>query len=597
MLSKGAYIVSCAILLFVAFIFHPRWNKTEGHATISWDVTGYYWYLPATIIYEDLKKQEFGDDIIDKYRPTPGFKQSFVHSSGNRVNVYTCGMAVVYLPFFTIAHIVAKPLGYAQDGFSIPYQLSLQLGCVLIAIIGLWYYRKLLLRYFSDKTAAIMLLLLVIGTNYLNYATVEAAQTHNVLFTLYVLLLLNTSNFYANPNYKYSIRIGLLIGLIALIRPTELIAIFIPLLWGLERISIKSFKERLSYLIAQRSKILLVACLIVAIGSLQIIYWLYVSGQPFVYSYEEKGFSWLAPHFYNYSLSYRSGWLTYTPLLIFSFVGLYSFVKHGENRVMVLVFFAFSFYITSAWDIWWYGGTGGRAMIQSYPVILMPLATFVEQLKDTKIRKWIFAPVILVFVYVNVWFTYAAHANGGLYDPNGMTKEYYWHVVGRFNVPPHTLLFKDTDEYFSGVPRGLTELYRNDFEEAIYDSVHVIDGQHSLCMDGNKEYGPSFTIPFEKNEADWLRASVWVQPIEQEWENWRMVQFIVSFTNKSNDPFVKSRMIRLNRYVYQAEGAKELHFDVKIPKENIDSVKVWFWNPGSQAPIVIDNLLLSSFKE
>lgn len=595
MLSRVAYTLSCLVLLYTSFVFYPKWEKIPGtEATIAWDVSGYYWYLPATFIYKDLKKQEFADSILTKYQPTPQRQQSFQHSSGNWVNVYSSGMAVMYLPFFTVAHLVAKPLGYPADGFSIPYQLSIEIGGVLIALIGLWYYRKLLRCYFSDKTTAIMLLLLVIGTNYLNYSGIEVGLSHNWLFTLYVLLLLNTYNFYQTPNYKYATHIGLFIGLIALIRPTELIAVLIPLLWGMESLSVKAIKQQVSVLKLHYKKILLTAIIIALVGSIQIIYWLYVTGQPFVYSYEDKGFSWLHPHFWDYTFSYKSGWLTYTPLLVFSFIGLIPFIKHGKNRLMVLSFFFLSYYITSAWDIWWYGGTGGRAMIQSYPVILMPFATLIERARYTTLLKWLLVPIMLLFVYVNIWFTYNAHAPNGLYASEGMTKAYYWHVVGRFKVHPEVDKLKDAQEIYVGPLKNETLIYQNNFDSLDSTTSTIYNGSNALLVSG-RQTSQMFAFNFENSDhKKWIRTSATYSTPEKEYENWRMIQLVVRFTKEGK--IVQERILRIHRYLQNNEP-KEIYLDTTIPTKDIDSIIIFFWNEESDRTTIIDDLKVIAFDE
>lgn len=587
MLSKVTYILSCLILLYTSFIFYPKWNAEHTEATIAWDVSGYYWYLPATFIYKDLKKQEFADSIIDKYNPTPERMQSFKHPSGNWINVYSSGMAVMYLPFFTVAHLVAKPLGYPADGFSIPYQLAIQIGGVLMALIGLWYYRKLLLKWFSDKTVSIMLLLIVVGTNYLNYAAIETGLSHNWLFTLYALLLLNTYNFYNRPSYNYSIRIGLLIGLITLIRPTEIISILIPLLWGMEGISFGAIKKQLKYLSTQYKQVLLTSVAVIAIGSIQIIYWLYVTGEPLVYSYEEKGFSWLHPHFKDYIFSYRSGWLTYTPLLIFSFLGLIPFVRYGKNKVLVVIFFMLSLYITSAWDIWWYGGTGGRAMIQSYPIILMPFATLIERLRYTKVLKWFLALIILLFTYINIWFTYNAHKGERLYDAGGgMTKAYYWSVIGRFKVHEEVQKLKDTEEIYTGSLKDKELIYQNDFDTLNSNGTLVVARNSS-----SKEFAFNFC---NESKKEWIRTSAAYHINIKEYEAWCMIQLVVRFTQAGN--IVQERILRIHRYL-ENYTTKEIYLDCPIPQEPFDSIIIFYWNGESDKSTTIDNLKVWSFNE
>ena len=108
-----------ALLFCIAFIlgthaYYPKWQMTKTEATISWDVSGYYFYLPALLIYKDLRKVEFRDSIVQQYEMSSGGYQAYDHESGNRVMKYSAGMSLQYLPFFAIAHSVATFPGIRQ---------------------------------------------------------------------------------------------------------------------------------------------------------------------------------------------------------------------------------------------------------------------------------------------------------------------------------------------------------------------------------------------------------------------------------------------------------------------------------------------------
>ena len=597
-LSKYAFVACLILMCYATFSFYPKWGKPAGESSLGWDVSGYYWYLPSLFIYKDLKQQKFGDSIIEKYNFTPRFEQSFVHEpSGNRVNTYSAGMAVMYLPLFFTAHALAPVLGYPADGFSIPYQFAIQFGSLLVALIGIWFFRKLLLLFYSDKIVAIMLLILVFGTNYLNYTAIDGSLTHNWLFTIYVFLLLNTYYFYKSPQYKYAIRIGLLCGLAVLIRPSEIICILIPFLWGMERISGKTIKEKILFLKANLPQIFVCAICVVAIGSIQIIYWKYVTNEFLVYSYQDKGFSWLRPHLGDYVLSYRSGWITYTPVMICSLIGIIPFLKTGKNKVAILLFFALNLYIVSAWDIWWYGGTGGRAMIQSYPVILFPFASLLQYISTKHVLKWVTMPVIVLLAYFNIWFTYNAHGGSGVYDSWGMTNPYYWRVIYRYHVGPEVEKLKDAKDIFEGTPKQLTPLYNNDFElcdsSSLKDSSLTIGGHCSLFIK-ERSSSPEYCFAYQPAQAKWLRVQGTFRSIFKEWEAWRMTQFVVRF--KKGDVVVKENMIRVFRWLDNGT-TKELYVDTKIPKEPFDNVCIYFWGDECNQPLVVDNIKASSFDE
>jgi hypothetical protein len=232
-ISHDAFILCCLLLIATNFGYYSKWKQAQTEATLSWDVSGYYLYLPAAFIYKDLKQLAFFPEIQKKYNPGPEMGQAFKHPSGNYVLKYPMGQALQMLPWFTIAHILAKPLGYDADGFSRPYQAAISWGSLLIAFLGLWYLRRILLLFFSDIAVAAALICIGLGSNYLEYSAITGAMTHNWLFTLYAVLIFTTIRFYEQPSFAGAALIGLCIGWAGLTRPTEIITALIPVLWGL----------------------------------------------------------------------------------------------------------------------------------------------------------------------------------------------------------------------------------------------------------------------------------------------------------------------------------------------------------------------------
>lgn len=570
-------------MLYCSFVFYPKWQQKDTEATISWDASGYYWYLPSLFIYHDLKNQAFKDSILHKYAPTPGldFQQAMHQPDGGYVMKYSSGVALMETPFFLCGHLAAGWLGYPQDGFSPPYQLAIQIGGVFIALLGLWYFRKFLLLFYSDRVTAVSLLLLVFGTNYLNYAAIDTAMSHNWLFTVYVLLLWSTCKFYRRPALKYAIGIGLLTGLATLTRPTDIIACIIPLLWGMESVSFKAIKERLAFFRDQYGRLFAAAVCAGIVIAIQPIYWKTVSGHWLIYSYGDQGFSWKHPHVYRYAFDVWNGWLAYTPLMILAVIGGLPYLKYGRNKVMVVTFSIVCYYIVSAWDIWWYGG---RAMVQYYPVLVLSVACLLQWLEEHRVWKWVLTPFVLLFVYINLWWTYQAHA-GKFYDGSQVTSTYYWRTIGRFSAPADIAKLKDTDEWFDGEPVSKTLLYSDDLRQ---DTAGVE-------TDAPDTTGKIFLDSFKWNSQPykWLRASIIAHCFSKEWDVWRMTEFHVRF--KNGNRVVKDRFIRLQRLLNDNE-TREIFFDVKIPAEPFDHVETGLYNKGSDKPAAADTLRVWGIK-
>jgi hypothetical protein len=363
----------------VHFGYYPKWNQGGAEATISYDVSGYYMYLPAAFIYGDLKEVKFLDDIIDKYRPTADPYQVFTHESGNKVMKYSIGQSVMYAPFFAVAHAWATASdAYPADGFSFPYQFMISLGSLIVSFLGLFWLMTVLRHYFRDEAVALTLLLIVFGTNYLNYSAIDGAMTHNNVFSLGALLLLTSHRFYVRATLSRAVLIGACIGLMALTRPTEIIAAIIPLLWGLDLAQKGGVGKRLKFFGEHWGKLLCAALITLAIGSVQVIYWKYVSGDWLVYSYQDQGFDWLSPHLNEGFFSYKAGWLIYTPLMVFGLLGFIPLFRRKLALFPALFVHALLFiYVAFSWSVWWYGGSlGQRTMVQEYAVLAFPLTAF-----------------------------------------------------------------------------------------------------------------------------------------------------------------------------------------------------------------------------
>jgi hypothetical protein len=338
-------------------------------------------YLPAAFIYNDLKEVKFLDNVIDKYRPTADPYQVFTHESGNKVMKYSIGQSVMYAPFFAVAHAWASATdAYPADGFSFPYQFMISMGSLIVSFLGLFWLMTVLRFYFREGVVALTLLLIVFGTNYLNYSAIDGAMTHNNVFSLGALLLLTSHRFYVRATLSRAFLIGLCLGLMALTRPTEIIAAIIPLLWGLDLTQKGALKKRLEFLGGHWGKLLAAAAVTMLIGSIQIIYWKYVSGDWLVYSYQDQGFDWLSPHLNKGFFSYKAGWLIYTPLMALSLIGFIPLLRRKSALFPVLFIHALLFiYVAFSWSVWWYGGSlGQRTMVQEYAVLAFPLAAFLS---------------------------------------------------------------------------------------------------------------------------------------------------------------------------------------------------------------------------
>lgn len=398
-------------------LFSKRWLKNE---VITWDVSIYYVYLPATFIYKD-----YSYCFIDK------FPKHYVWHSEDCKPVpvkMSMGMAMIYAPFFGIAHLAAPYLDYKPDGYSQIYHLAINICALTYLIIGLLYLRKWLKRYFSDITTGIVLLFITIGTNLWHYAGEETGMSHIYNFTLFILWIFVLEKWLEHPLWKYTLYLGLLTGIITLIRPTNALIVIFFALWQVN--SWKLLQQRLFFLLKQWYKILLMIIFALWVWLPQMIYWHHLTGKWFIYSYGNESFFFTKPNIIKGLFSYRKGWLLYNPVIWISIIGLYFLFIHEKLKNFVLsiiVFMSIFIYVTFSWWCWWYGGSyGGRVMIDTYFFCAIPMACIVEKIIQSKklLLKYtsIVTGVFLIFHSIFQTFQY----NSSAIHSDSMNKTLYW---------------------------------------------------------------------------------------------------------------------------------------------------------------------------
>ena len=244
---KSFYTVILLSAIIIIYSFHNNEVSTGRSNVITWDVYGYYLYLPAVFIYHDTRQYNFATEHLKNYEMSSNLYQLKPVSGKVLAPGYTMGLAILWLPFFLLAHVFAVTTHlYPADGLSFPYQLSIIIASWFYAVMGLWFLRKALLGFFSDNVAAVTIIAIVLGTNYFHYACFESGMPHAPLFSLYALLVYLIARWYEKPTMLLSIQIGVVIALACLSRPSELVIVLFFIFFGLE--SLSAFRQRLRFM-------------------------------------------------------------------------------------------------------------------------------------------------------------------------------------------------------------------------------------------------------------------------------------------------------------------------------------------------------------
>jgi len=418
-------------------------NWTKAEKVIEQDIHGYYGYLPAQFIYNDIQLEK-SNYQVGKNSAWFWYGKT---EDGNPLIKPTMGLSMLYAPFFFIAHAYALTSDYPKTGFSEPYKLFLLLSTLFYFIVGLDFLKKILCHYsFSDTHIAITILLLGMGTNILCYASQSAPMPHVYVFCLIAIFIYFTIKWYTVQSAINTIVLGLLFGLISLIRPSNVIIAFFFLLYNVTNWN--DFKTRIAFLIQKPMAIAGMLLLTFVVWIPQFLYWKIITGNYISYSYNDEGFFFLHPHIMDGLFGFRKGWLLYTPIMAFAIGGI--FLLKGELkklRISISVFLILNIYIILSWWCWWYGGTyGQRSFIDSYALMALPLASFVKVVSEKRwFIKIVFVCMAVFFIWLNIFQTYQLETGSLHHD--AMTKELYFKQFGKLEKINDFAKFLDCPDY------------------------------------------------------------------------------------------------------------------------------------------------------
>jgi len=436
--SLWSCLAILAVALFIRFSYFTN-DSRNGYNATTWDALGYYMYLPGYLIYDDVTELKWFPAIDAKYHVSGGtLYQATPLEKGGYAFKYLGGVAIMELPFFYIGHTVAYFADVPQDGFSWPYQYAIIFGAIFWFFIGCLILRKVLLRFYSETITVLTLLLICLASNILQYVSVDGAMSHVYIFPLYAVVLWLTIRWHETPKKHLALSIGLVAGLAIISRPTELIIIFIPILWSLE--SSGKLKSKWALVKANRSHVFW------AVGGgfigilPQLLYWKQATGS-WIYDVGSKWY-FLNPWF-RVLFGFEKGWFIYTPIAIFMVLGLF-FLKGKPFRRSVITFCLLNLWIIMAWSDWRYGASySTRALTQSYPVFALALAAFLER-TFVHWKRWIVLALGTYFVGVNLFQIWQYNALILHYDH--MNAAYYKAIYLDADPTPLDYSLLDTDE-------------------------------------------------------------------------------------------------------------------------------------------------------
>ncbi len=492
-ISSSSLVLLLISATYISSLFYyHKWS--DGSSVPGGDPFGYYCYLPAIFIHNDLSHLRYSAYARDAEKgisrdSSQPVKDIEVYFSGSTPIIkYTCGVAILESPAFFIAHIFALATHSNANGYSPVYIFVFNLWNTLFVFFGLLLLKKVLRSFFPDGIVALVLLAIGIGTNLFYFSVYNLGMSHSYLFTLYAGLMLFTIRFHKAPDIFNAFFLGLFAGLITLIRPNEIICVLIPLLYGIN--SVSSFRDKILRFI-KRKELYLAVGMFALCGLPQLLYWKLLSGHWVYYSYGSESFDFTTPHIYQGLFGFKNGLFPYAPIILLTVPGIILMLfKRQPFTMALLTFIPAQVYIIYSWWCWQYiNGLGSRPMVETYPLLAIPLAFTFHVLYNNKVAKVALFIVVAVVCCQQLLLTYQASRN--IMWSEDSTQAYYMQTLFKYKIDINDLYAYDLNEV---QPKNVAFdhlITKADFEDSIsanYLRNYCGTGNFSFLLDNHAMY-------------------------------------------------------------------------------------------------------------
>jgi len=408
-------IMAILLVVFDLFFFHSMIGSFRGF--VYSDGEGYYSYLPAVFIHHDIF-MNFADKIPGCHSDAIDFN---ILPDGRLFNKYPVGIAILQFPFFITTHFFVSLLrSFPADGYSLPYQISVAVGCFVYWALGMFFLYRIIEEKFSKKIGLITCIIFALCTNFINYLTLYASMGHTYSFfliSLFIYLVLKEDNFKNKP--LYSLFLGIISGILFLVKSINISVLLIYILY--KAVDKETFIKRMKEIFSLSRLPFNFIGLILPL-SLQVAYWYKVCGKFYLNTYYNETFYWLNPKFLLVLFGSTKGLFFYIPILLVCLIGLWVYKKHFREIFWgSLGFLLVVFYMVSIWWTGWFQADsfGSRMFVDYYPLLMLFFACALNYILQNKLYTKIFVVFcIICFCFTN--FMYFMYLTKALPEESGL---------------------------------------------------------------------------------------------------------------------------------------------------------------------------------
>jgi hypothetical protein len=379
------------------------------------DEIEYFAYLRSLAFDRDL---DFENEYRYFYERNPqalaGFHHTFLElkdeATGRRLNFGPLGSALLWSPFYLMAHLLLvglRALGLSSvpaDGLSWPYVAAACYASATLGFLGLLVTHDGLRRFLrvGDGAATAAVLALWLGSPLLYYVTVAPGFSHAPGLFAVALLLWLTLREWAEPSQGYGrwALLGLLGGLAALVREQDGLFLAMPGLLLLER-TWRAREERGALRRGSlRGLVMAMAAFLAFVPQLLAYRSLYGGFHPSPIVRQKMQY-W-SPHFLDVLFDPAHSLFFWSPLLLVATLGLVFASGRERPYALALAGLLLQVWICGSIQTWSQNGAFGmRRFLSATPCFALGLAPLAARALDRGARRGLLA-AIAFFAWWNV---------------------------------------------------------------------------------------------------------------------------------------------------------------------------------------------------
>jgi hypothetical protein len=377
-----AVISGLVAVCLLAFLVTIPLSRVDGQL-LGADGFGYFVYLPSVIIDHDL-------DLTNQYAtllphgPIPSTERT---STGLLANPWPVGAALLWLPFFLLAHVLAIGLhglgaGIRLDGCGYWYQTFVIAGNIGYGGAALLMAYGVARRVSAPASALWATVLVGFAGNLVYYLTAEASMAHAVSAFAVSLFFLAWMRMRGRPGIMPAAALGACIGLVALVRPQDVLLAAVPLgahLIGCWRDGKAQRPWLRDVVVTALAALLVYSPQMLASHVIYGAWWslpqLHASNWGDI-----PRLAWWSPHLPDVLVSARRGLFAWHPVFAIALLGVVPLWRRDRTfAAAVLLGVAAEAYLLGCWFDWWQGSAfGGRAFIGCLPLFAAALAALLD---------------------------------------------------------------------------------------------------------------------------------------------------------------------------------------------------------------------------